>query len=265
MEGIEPAPRLLSGPELRAGSLFRHHLRSAIGYEPSGGPPRWIFDLIKPVAVPSRPSSWGDWPQLGQHRDLAALLGVGLVVATPRGAERLRAAGFTDVAPLEGGDFVLQQPAVPRARIVHRARRATSDADSLEQTIAHAREAVVSAVVGPDASSLDLAEPPPGAREEARIVLDEPERVAIEAELAAPGLLVLTDTWVRGWSATVDGAEQPVLRVDHAFRGIALGPGHHRVVFLYRPRAIVAGAWLSFAALVLAIAMIGAGRGSRDS
>jgi Bacterial membrane protein YfhO len=50
------------------------------------------------------------------------------------------------------------------------------------------------------------------------------------------GVLTLTDTFMRGWRATLDGREVPVLRVDGVFRGVCIPePGLHHVRFTYRP------------------------------
>jgi hypothetical protein len=55
------------------------------------------------------------------------------------------------------------------------------------------REAIV-------AEGLAGREATPGFRGEARLVSREAARVAVEAELSGPGLLVLVETWARGWS-----------------------------------------------------------------
>jgi hypothetical protein len=64
----------------------------------------------------------------------------------------------------------------------------------------------------------------------------EPNRVDIRYHANVPGVLTLTDTWLRGWSARVNGQQVPVLRVDGTFRGVCLNrPGEHSVTFYYRP------------------------------
>ncbi|MCX5985047.1 MAG: hypothetical protein NTX54_00810, partial [Chloroflexi bacterium] len=49
-------------------------------------------------------------------------------------------------------------------------------------------------------------------------------------------LLVFTDSWAPGWSATIDGTRVPVLRVNDAIRGVMVPAGEHSLVWHYRPR-----------------------------
>ena len=72
---------------------------------------------------------------------------------------------------------------------------------------------------------------------EATIVVERPDRIEIELEPAAPpgAFLVLSDTHYPGWRALADGAEEKVLRVNYAFRGIKLPEGAKRVVFFFDP------------------------------
>ena len=82
-------------------------------------------------------------------------------------------------------------------------------------------------------------------------------RLAVEAP--ARSLLVLTDTWYPGWTATVDGRPAPIARVNWRFRGVYLEPGEHRVRFDYRPNRIVLGAALSVLGLLALSGMVIAG------
>ena len=61
----------------------------------------------------------------------------------------------------------------------------------------------------------------------------------------ADGLLVLGDPWYPQWRVEVDGRPAELLRVDHAFRGVRVPAGSHRVVFTYQDRALQAGLVLS--------------------
>ena len=49
-------------------------------------------------------------------------------------------------------------------------------------------------------------------------------------------LLVFTDSWAPGWSATIDGIPTPVLRVNNAIRGVMVPAGEHALQWRYRPR-----------------------------
>jgi hypothetical protein len=78
----------------------------------------------------------------------------------------------------------------------------------------------------------------PGAGAPARTVTIssyEPDRVVVDVGAGAPGLLVLTDTYMPGWQATVGGRPAEVLPTDVAFRGVPVGGAATRVVFRYRP------------------------------
>jgi hypothetical protein len=96
------------------------------------------------------------------------------------------------------------------------------------------------------------------ADESVQIVAYEPERVAITAEVTSPAVLVLADAFYPGWQATVDGVPAPILRANLMFRGLALTPGRHEIVFSYRPAAWRLGAAISLIALAALIAAIGA-------
>ena len=63
--------------------------------------------------------------------------------------------------------------------------------------------------------------------------------------LAAPGLVVLADSYHPGWRASVDGSPAPILATNHLYRGVPVPAGRHTVRFEYRPRSVRLGAILS--------------------
>ncbi len=85
---------------------------------------------------------------------------------------------------------------------------------------------------------------------QARIVVDQPERVVVNTSTAGRRVLVLTDSFYPGWEATVDGAARPILPVDILFRGVVVGPGTHQIVFSYQPASWRLGVVLSALGLV---------------
>ena len=71
---------------------------------------------------------------------------------------------------------------------------------------------------------------------------DDPDRPVLCVTTAAPGLLVVADTWMPGWSALVDGLPVPVLRGNHSQRVIPLvNPGRHTIALRLRPPGFVLG------------------------
>ncbi len=69
----------------------------------------------------------------------------------------------------------------------------------------------------------------------ARIVSWRPDRIDIEVESVAGGMLVLHDVYYPGWIAEIDGQVAPVLRADVLFRGLEIPAGRHQVVFRFAP------------------------------
>ena len=77
----------------------------------------------------------------------------------------------------------------------------------------------------------------------------------ITATSNSPGILVLNDSWHPNWSVTVDGAPGYIGRVDEAFRGVVLPAGRHVVEMRYAPRSLAIARGISFAALLLILAL----------
>jgi hypothetical protein len=69
-------------------------------------------------------------------------------------------------------------------------------------------------------------------------------------------LLVFTDSWAPGWSATIDGTPVPVLRVNNAIRAVMAPAGDHSLVWHYRPRFLIPLLDLLALGLLSSIALI---------
>ncbi len=98
----------------------------------------------------------------------------------------------------------------------------------------------------------------------AEIVSAEPDRVVVRTTANRPALLVLSDNYYDGWRATVNGAEVPVYRANHAFRGVRVESGESEVVFEFHPAGLDTGFYVyiaGMAALVgYAVWLIAVGR-----
>ncbi len=97
---------------------------------------------------------------------------------------------------------------------------------------------------------------PASFRGQARILSEKADRVRIEAELSAPGYVVLADTHDPGWRVRVDGRKAALLRANLAQRAVAVPAGRHLVEMVYRPPLVLAAAALSLAALLASLASL---------
>ncbi|MBN1956450.1 MAG: YfhO family protein [Anaerolineae bacterium] len=59
--------------------------------------------------------------------------------------------------------------------------------------------------------------------------------LTVYVDIPCPGLLVVSQTWMPGWRAWIDGQPARVHRVDYALQGVALPAGRHAVSFRYCP------------------------------
>ncbi len=87
----------------------------------------------------------------------------------------------------------------------------------------------------------------------AEITEYEPERVVVQVVNDAPGLLVLTDAYYPGWSATLDGDSLSIYQADGFFRAIMLPMGEHTVVFSFEPASFKNGRLLSFSGIFIGV------------
>lgn len=65
--------------------------------------------------------------------------------------------------------------------------------------------------------------------------------VELNTEFPSDGFVVLADQYYEGWQAHVDGAAVPIYAVNGMLRGVEVPAGSHKVRFIYRPRALMAG------------------------
>jgi hypothetical protein len=91
---------------------------------------------------------------------------------------------------------------------------------------------------------------------EAHLLEYLPERIVVQADLTAPGYVILADRFDDGWRAYVDDAEVPMGRANSVERLVAVPAGSHVVRFSYAPFPIYLGAGLSVIAVVAWLGML---------
>jgi hypothetical protein len=76
----------------------------------------------------------------------------------------------------------------------------------------------------------------------ARWTTHDPDHLRLTVTTEKPGLLVIADTWMPGWSARVDGDPVEVLRGNDAQRVIPIRqPGSHTITLDYTPPGLYLG------------------------
>ena len=92
-----------------------------------------------------------------------------------------------------------------------------------------------------------------------RLVKFALNEVALIVQTPRPGLLVCSESNMKGWTATVDRQPVPIMAANYAFRAVEVPPGAHAIRFVYHAPGFIAGvaltilgSFLCFAGLVKA-------------
>ena len=161
----------------------------------------------------------------------------------------------TQFTPVYSGEVSIWEntQAAPRAFLVDQVRSVTSSSDAIavmqDPGFDPKRDAVVEAPVATSSDTTRVSpQTDPG---RALITKYESQQVRIAVESPSSELLVLTDTYFPGWTATIDGAAAAILPTDLAFRGVMVPSGSHEVTFSYAPGTFFLGGALAFGAVAL--------------
>jgi hypothetical protein len=149
---------------------------------------------------------------------------------------------------------VLEIPdALPRAWTVHQIQQLA--ADQVLPTLA-------SGSIDPQATALMVTTPPSvaplpaGASDQVQITDYQDDEITLTANLASDGLLILSEVYDPGWSATVDGKSVPIAEVNGLLRGIGVSEGEHTIKLVYAPSSIRNGIAITALTTFLAITAV---------
>ena len=84
----------------------------------------------------------------------------------------------------------------------------------------------------------------------AEITEEVPTRLLVSVRMESPGLVVLADLWDKGWEARLNGQRVPILRTNHAVRGVVVPAGSGLLEFRYSPAGFAWGLRLAGLAAV---------------
>jgi hypothetical protein len=242
--GLDPYRLLWRVPLCSSGTL--HGLRGASGYT------RMLHH--RPAAfwqLYERPSAYPRYhpPERGAQPGtldpaMRALLdrgNVNLVLsATPLDEPGLRWLGAVTLQVYEN------QHALPRAYLSERWQ-------PVDDLAGAARWMLREGLDHPSIPALEGAEAPPTDSHPGTVTLAVLDRGPNRLEIPLPaghrgGLVVLTDSWDEGWSATVDGQATSLVPTNGYQRGVRVAPGATAVAMAYRPPGLGTGLVASLAA-----------------
>jgi hypothetical protein len=150
--------------------------------------------------------------------------------------------------------------AYPRAYFADRVRREPDPRRILKRVTAPGfdgrREALVE---GPAAPLL----PPPRGAAAADASRRAPNGLTIATTTPDARFLVVSEMYLPGWRAYVDGVETAIYRTNYLFRGVAVPAGQHTVTFVYRPVSVMIGMGISGVAVLVVGVLLSYRRGAR--
>jgi uncharacterized membrane protein YfhO len=68
-------------------------------------------------------------------------------------------------------------------------------------------------------------------------------------------LIILADTFDRGWELKIDGTASPILRANMIMRAAFVPTGSHTLVYTYQPHLLQLGALFSTAGLAILLGL----------
>jgi uncharacterized membrane protein YfhO len=87
----------------------------------------------------------------------------------------------------------------------------------------------------------------------------EPNDLKYDVKSAKGGIIVFSEIYYPGWTATVDGQDVELGRVNYVLRALNVKPGEHKVELKFFPKSIDTTetiAYASYAILILAVLLI---------
>jgi hypothetical protein len=78
--------------------------------------------------------------------------------------------------------------------------------------------------------------------------------MVLDVDATGAAVLVVSETYYPGWTASIDGEPAKIIPVYHALRGVIVPEGRHEVMMRYEPGLLKAGLGLSFLGMIASCA-----------
>ncbi|MFH1074755.1 MAG: YfhO family protein [Candidatus Firestonebacteria bacterium] len=167
--------------------------------------------------------------------------------------QKIQEEGFIERAEFGGVKIYENQKVLPRAFVVYNTENAPDSNESFHKV--SAKEFLPSETAVIEGEDTEFLKSKGKKSTSAGAVYVSANKVRVNYNAPAPGILVLLDSYYPGWEAYVDGVSGKILRTNYMFRGVLVPAGVHTVEFIYKPvsfRTGVAVSLLTFVFLLLA-------------
>ena len=92
-----------------------------------------------------------------------------------------------------------------------------------------------------------------------RITSYEPNRLCYDVHSGRGGVVVFSEIYYPGWTATVDGQETELGRVDYVLRALTVTPGDHKVELSFFPKSVDRTETVAYIGYALLLLLVGGG------
>ena len=92
-----------------------------------------------------------------------------------------------------------------------------------------------------------------------RITSYEPNRLQYDVRSGRGGIIVFSEVYYPGWTATVDGQPAELGRVDYVLRALQVAPGQHQVELSFFPKSVNTTETVAYVGYVLLLLLIAVG------
>jgi hypothetical protein len=237
--GIEIQGRALSIDDIAYGYELTDRIPSVLGAEESFVPFRYRRILAEWHCVPM--FGWFDWVAFATSRGFLDAMNVQYVSTPLHASSVLIGSDMRAMLRRKGSVLFENSRSMGHAWVNYNAKTASSADEALEYVLDPEFDPRSSVIVEDK-----LAWTYRYQGEESFTLPDSENRISpneVEYTVTLPrnGILVASETFYPGWTATVDRYPATIIVADYVLRGVEVPPGTHRVRFAYRPKSVQYG------------------------
>ena len=89
-----------------------------------------------------------------------------------------------------------------------------------------------------------------------RITAYEPNRLSYDVRTGRGGVIVFSEIYYPGWTATIDGQPAELGRVNYVLRALQVQPGEHKIELSFFPRSVQNTEMVASVSLVLLLLLV---------